>query len=249
MGNQVKPVRFPLAGTGHSWLYCIGHALSPSDPCRTLGDARIQDPKIILKVALEWGNSGTRYLTSLMTHFCVFLVKCLSWSSNYCSTSCLYWPTFVFSWLSVYHDHQTIVPLYVPLDPLLFFLGQVLIMIIKLLFCFISLLTRFCFFLQTIVPLHVPLDSLLVFLGQVLIMIIKLLFHFMSLLTHFDFLGQVFIMSMWFNGLFRITLTLWCSTSCPCWPTFGFSWSSIYHDYQTIVLLHVPLDPLCFFLV
>ena len=54
MGNQVKPVRHLLASIGHGWLCCIGHALSPNAPCRTLGDARIQNPEIILKVALEW---------------------------------------------------------------------------------------------------------------------------------------------------------------------------------------------------
>ena len=55
MGNQVKPVRHLLASIGHGWLHCIGHALSPNAPCRTLGDARIWNPKIMLKVALEWG--------------------------------------------------------------------------------------------------------------------------------------------------------------------------------------------------
>ena len=53
MGNQVKPVRCLLAGVGHGGLHCVGHALLPSDPCRTSGEARIWDPKIILKVALE----------------------------------------------------------------------------------------------------------------------------------------------------------------------------------------------------
>ena len=53
MGNQVKPVRCLLAGIGYSWLHCVGHALSPNAPCRTLGDARIWGPEIILKVALE----------------------------------------------------------------------------------------------------------------------------------------------------------------------------------------------------
>ena len=53
MGNQVKPVRCLLAGIGHGWLHCIGHALSPNAPCRTSGEARIRDPEIILKVALE----------------------------------------------------------------------------------------------------------------------------------------------------------------------------------------------------
>ena len=53
MGNQVKPVRYQLAGVGHGLLHCIGHVLSPNAPCRTSGEARIQDPKIILKVALE----------------------------------------------------------------------------------------------------------------------------------------------------------------------------------------------------
>ena len=64
MGNQVKPVRCLLAGIGHSWLHCIGHALLPNAPCRTLGEARIRNPEIIFKVALEWGNSGTQYLLS-----------------------------------------------------------------------------------------------------------------------------------------------------------------------------------------
>ena len=63
MGNQVKPVRCLLAGIGHGWLHCIGHVLSPNAPCRTLGEVRIRDPEIILKVALEWGNLGTQYLT------------------------------------------------------------------------------------------------------------------------------------------------------------------------------------------
>ena len=63
MGNQVKPVRYLLASIGHGWLHRIGHVLSPNAPCRTLGDARIRNPEFILKVALEWGNSGTRYLS------------------------------------------------------------------------------------------------------------------------------------------------------------------------------------------
>ena len=63
MGNQVKSVRCLLAGIGHGWLHCIGHALLPNAPRRTLGEVRIRNPEIILKVALEWGNSGTRYLT------------------------------------------------------------------------------------------------------------------------------------------------------------------------------------------
>ena len=53
MGNQVKPVRCLLASIGHGSLHCIGHALLPNAPCRTLGDARIQNPEFILKVALE----------------------------------------------------------------------------------------------------------------------------------------------------------------------------------------------------
>ena len=68
MGNQVKPVRCLLAGVGHGWLHCIGHVLSPSDPCRTSGEVRIQEPKIILKVALEWGNLGTWYLTLILVN-------------------------------------------------------------------------------------------------------------------------------------------------------------------------------------
>ena len=52
MGNQVKPVRCLLASIGHGCLHCVGHALSPNAPCRTLGDARIQNPEFILKVAL-----------------------------------------------------------------------------------------------------------------------------------------------------------------------------------------------------
>ena len=63
MGNQVKPVRCLLASIGHGWLHRVGHVLLPNAPCRTWGDARIRNPEIILKVALEWGNSGTRYLT------------------------------------------------------------------------------------------------------------------------------------------------------------------------------------------
>ena len=38
MGNQVKPVRFLLAGIGYGLLHCVGHALSPNDPCRTSGE-------------------------------------------------------------------------------------------------------------------------------------------------------------------------------------------------------------------
>ena len=53
MGNQVKPVRHLLASIGHGCLHHIGHALSPNAPCRTLGDARIWNLEIILKVALE----------------------------------------------------------------------------------------------------------------------------------------------------------------------------------------------------
>ena len=30
MGNQVKPVRFLLAGIGYGQLHCVGHVLSPS---------------------------------------------------------------------------------------------------------------------------------------------------------------------------------------------------------------------------
>ena len=37
MGNQVKPARFPLAGTGYGGLHCVGHVLSPSDPHRNFG--------------------------------------------------------------------------------------------------------------------------------------------------------------------------------------------------------------------
>ena len=37
MGNQVKPVRFLLAGTGYGWLHSVGHVLSPSDPRRNFG--------------------------------------------------------------------------------------------------------------------------------------------------------------------------------------------------------------------
>ena len=37
MGNQVKPARFLLAGTGYGWLHCVGHVLSPSDPHRNFG--------------------------------------------------------------------------------------------------------------------------------------------------------------------------------------------------------------------
>ena len=53
MGNQVKPVRCLLASIGHGSPHCIGHVLSPNVPCRTLGDTRIWNPEIILKVALE----------------------------------------------------------------------------------------------------------------------------------------------------------------------------------------------------
>ena len=38
MGNQVKPVRFLLAGTGYGWLHCVGHALLPIDTHGTLGE-------------------------------------------------------------------------------------------------------------------------------------------------------------------------------------------------------------------
>ena len=55
MRNQVKPERCLLASIGHGWLHCVGHALLPHAPCRTLGDARIRNPEFILKVALEWG--------------------------------------------------------------------------------------------------------------------------------------------------------------------------------------------------
>ena len=37
MGNKVKPVRFLLAAIGYGQLHCIGHVLSPSDPCRNFG--------------------------------------------------------------------------------------------------------------------------------------------------------------------------------------------------------------------
>ena len=53
MGNQVKPVGCLLASIGHGWLHHIGHAQSPTAPCRTLGDTRIRNPESILKVALE----------------------------------------------------------------------------------------------------------------------------------------------------------------------------------------------------
>ena len=54
MGNQVKPVRFLLAGIGYGQLHCVGHALSPSDPCRNFREkAWIRNPTITLKVALE----------------------------------------------------------------------------------------------------------------------------------------------------------------------------------------------------
>ena len=33
MGNQVKPVRFLLAGIGYGWLHCIGHVLFPVSCC------------------------------------------------------------------------------------------------------------------------------------------------------------------------------------------------------------------------
>ena len=52
-----------MASIGHGWLHCVGHVLSPNAPCRTLGDTRIWNPEIILKVVLEWGNSGTQYLS------------------------------------------------------------------------------------------------------------------------------------------------------------------------------------------
>ena len=86
MGNQVKPVRCLLAGIGHGWLHCVGHALLPNAPCKTLGEVRVWEPEIILKVALEWGNSGTQYLTGEIsrnfgttTHFwclCVYADSC-----------------------------------------------------------------------------------------------------------------------------------------------------------------------------
>ena len=40
------------SGTRYLSLHRVGHALSPNAPCRTLGDARIRNPEIILKVAL-----------------------------------------------------------------------------------------------------------------------------------------------------------------------------------------------------
>ena len=54
MGNQVKPARFLLAGIGYGWLYCVGHVLLLSAPCRNFGRRPwIRDPTITLKVALE----------------------------------------------------------------------------------------------------------------------------------------------------------------------------------------------------
>ena len=75
MENQVKPVRCLLAGIGHGWLHCIGHALLPNAPCRTSGEARIWNPEIILKVALEWGNLGTWYLSSLPSLGSLYVVQ------------------------------------------------------------------------------------------------------------------------------------------------------------------------------
>ena len=84
MGNQVMPVRCLLASIGHGWLHCIGHALSPNAPCRTLGDARIWNPEFMLKVALEWGIQvhGTYhwYLSSAICRLRLSSSFALVWS-------------------------------------------------------------------------------------------------------------------------------------------------------------------------
>ena len=86
MGNQVKPVRHLLASIRHGWLHCVGYALLPHAPCRTLGDARICNPEFILKVALEWGIwvHGT-YQEVVFRMFDVCVVHQTSWIWCPCS--------------------------------------------------------------------------------------------------------------------------------------------------------------------